>query len=100
MVDLDMFGPCVEEKEYDYPRGTVSESSLERKTINSHDRFQPCIFIKFNKVADWIPEAYDLGQMNETNLSSDFIDFVEKEVTAKGEEVLVRTHFDILKEVG
>lgn len=45
----------------------------------------------------WVPEHYDLGDLSATNLSTEFIDFVETEVKEKGDKVLVRKIIQIIR---
>lgn len=41
IVDLETFGPCTAKNEYGYNKG------------------RPCVFLKLNKIFDWVPDYYD-----------------------------------------
>lgn len=58
-VDYNVYKPCLHWVDFGYPRAS------------------PCVFIKFKKILDWVPEYYDMETirnkniMNQTGLSAD-----------------------------
>ncbi|CRK99115.1 CLUMA_CG012158, isoform A [Clunio marinus] len=55
-VDLQQFEPCI-------------------NTHNTYAKASPCVFIKFNKVFDWLPQYYE--NLNETEFGTDFTNKIE-----------------------
>lgn len=50
-MNVDNLAPCDDYTDYGYRKAS------------------PCIFIKFKKVLDWVPEFYKMGELNETGLA-------------------------------
>ncbi|BES88650.1 unnamed protein product [Nesidiocoris tenuis] len=62
-VDITAWSPCVKEKGYNFPAGA------------------PCIFLKLNKIFDWMPEFYNDTEKLPANMPEDLKTHIADEKT-------------------
>ncbi|KAJ9595670.1 hypothetical protein L9F63_013136, partial [Diploptera punctata] len=62
-VDVSKWFPCIHSNNYGYSKGS------------------PCVFIRFNKIVDWIPELYDTP----ANLPENMPDYLKSTITRENQ---------------
>lgn len=71
VVDIDSFGPCSPENNYGYKNG------------------RPCVFLKLNRIFNWVPEYYDNLKELPEDMPSDLKEHINKTKDYERQQVWV-----------